>query len=100
MGFEIYDQYQYGNELLRREVTNLSETHEPLFAMLKELSVTGQETARVMYGAKGWVAHHNTDLWRITGPVDNAFTGHGPMAVPGFRLICGNIIYIRVIKPS
>lgn len=49
------------------EVTNLSETHEPLFAMLKELSVTGQETARVMYGAKGWVAHHNTDLWRITG---------------------------------
>ena len=60
------------------EVTNLSETHEPLFAMLKELSVTGQETARVMYGAKGWVAHHNTDLWRITGPVDNAFYGTWP----------------------
>lgn len=35
------------------EVTNLPETHEPLFAMLKDLSVTGQETARVMYGAKG-----------------------------------------------
>lgn len=60
------------------EVTNLPETHEPLFAMLKDLSVTGQETARVMYGAKGWVAHHNTDLWRITGPVDNAFYGTWP----------------------
>ena len=60
------------------EVTNLPETHEPLFAMLKDLSVTGLETARVMYGAKGWVAHHNTDLWRITGPVDNAFYGTWP----------------------
>ena len=60
------------------EVTNIPETHEPLFAMLKDLSVTGQETARVMYGAKGWVAHHNTDLWRITGPVDNAFYGTWP----------------------
>ncbi len=35
------------------EVTNLTEMHEPLVQMVKELSVTGQETARVMYGAKG-----------------------------------------------
>lgn len=49
--------------------------HEPLIQMVKELSVTGRETARVMYGARGWMAHHNTDLWRITGPVDNIFWG-------------------------
>ena len=40
------------------EVTNLSETHQPLFEMVKELSVTGRETARAMYGCNGWVAHH------------------------------------------
>lgn len=60
------------------EVTNLSETHQPLFEMVKELAVTGQETARTMYGAKGWVTHHNTDLWRATGPVDSAFYGTWP----------------------
>lgn len=60
------------------EVTNLSETHHPLFAMLKDLSVTGQETAKAMYNAGGWVAHHNTDLWRTTGPVDGAFYGMWP----------------------
>ncbi|SMD03884.1 glycoside hydrolase family 95 protein [Pedobacter nyackensis] len=61
------------------EVTNLSELHDPLFKMLKDLSVTGRETARVMYGAKGWVTHHNTDLWRITGPVDRPYAGLWPM---------------------
>ena len=44
------------------EVTNLSETHSPLFSMLKDLSVTGAETARTMYDCRGWMAHHNTDL--------------------------------------
>ena len=61
------------------EVTNLTELHAPLVQMVKELSVTGQETARVMYGAKGWLAHHNTDLWRITGPVDPIFYAMWPM---------------------
>jgi alpha-L-fucosidase 2 len=61
------------------EVTNLSELHDPLFKMLKDLSVTGQETAKVMYGARGWVTHHNTDLWRITGPVDRPYAGLWPM---------------------
>ena len=61
------------------EVTNLSETHQPLFEMVKELSVTGRETARAMYGCNGWVAHHNTDIWRATGPVDKAFYGTWPM---------------------
>lgn len=61
------------------EPDNLTEMHEPLIAMVKDLSQTGRETAKVMYGAGGWVAHHNTDLWRITGPVDAIFYGMWPM---------------------
>lgn len=60
------------------EVTNLAETHQPLFQMVKELSESGQETARVMYGCNGWVAHHNTDLWRCTGHVDGPNSGMWP----------------------
>ena len=51
------------------EVTNLSELNEPLFRLIREVSETGKETARIMYGANGWVLHHNTDIWRITGAV-------------------------------
>lgn len=47
----------------------LGETMEPLTAMIRELSVSGQKTAKAFYGAPGWVCHHNTDLWRYTGPV-------------------------------
>lgn len=61
------------------EVTNLSETHEPLFDLVQDLSVTGRETARTMYGCNGWVAHHNTDIWRVTDPVDKAFYGTWPV---------------------
>lgn len=61
------------------EVTNLSETHEPLFGLVQDLSVTGRETARTMYGCNGWMAHHNTDIWRVTGPVDKAFYGTWPV---------------------
>lgn len=60
------------------EVTNLSECHEPLMKMLQELSQSGRETARTMYGCRGWVLHHNTDLWRCTGVVDKAFWGMWP----------------------
>lgn len=60
------------------EVTNLQETAEPLFRMIEELSHTGAETARTLYGCSGWVAHHNTDLWRIAGPVDKARYGMFP----------------------
>ena len=60
------------------EVTNLSECHEPLFSLVNDLSKTGVDAARVLYGAKGWVAHHNTDIWRITGPVDGAYYGMWP----------------------
>ena len=59
-------------------VCNLAETQQPLFAMLKDLSVTGAKTAREMYGCGGWVAHHNTDLWRIAGPVDGTTWGMFP----------------------
>jgi alpha-L-fucosidase 2 len=55
------------------EKTNLAELHEPFLRMVKEMSEAGGETARVMYGARGWMAHHNTDIWRITGPVDPIF---------------------------
>ncbi len=61
------------------EITNLTEMNEPLVQMLHELSETGKQTARDMYGAQGWVVHHNTDIWRITGPVDGAFWGMWPM---------------------
>ena len=47
------------------ELTNLKETHEPLLQMVKELSENGREAAREMYGCRGWVLHHNTDLWRM-----------------------------------
>jgi alpha-L-fucosidase 2 len=57
------------------EKTNLSELHEPLLTMVKELAVTGEQTAKKMYGTRGWMAHHNTDLWRATGAVDGAFWG-------------------------
>jgi len=60
------------------EVTNLAECAEPLFAMVHELARTGERTAREQYGADGWVAHHNTDLWRATGPIDGAPWGMWP----------------------
>ncbi len=61
------------------EITNLTELNEPLVQMLRELSESGRQTARDMYGAQGWVLHHNTDIWRINGPVDGAFWGMWPM---------------------
>jgi alpha-L-fucosidase 2 len=61
------------------EVTQLSELSIPLYNMITDLSVTGQESARQMYGARGWMLHHNTDIWRTTGIVDGAFWGLWPM---------------------
>jgi len=61
------------------ETTNLAECAEPLFQMVRDISVTGARTARVMYEARGWVTHHNTDLWRATAPVDSAGTGVWPV---------------------
>lgn len=53
------------------EVTNLSECHEPLFRLIKEVAITGSETARKMYGRNGWMGHHNVSIWRETYPNDN-----------------------------
>jgi alpha-L-fucosidase 2 len=60
------------------EVTQLPELSTPLFNLISDLSVTGKETAGVMYGARGWSLHHNTDIWRITGIVDGPFWGLWP----------------------
>jgi alpha-L-fucosidase 2 len=60
------------------ELTNLSEMHEPFIQMAKEVAETGKETAKTMYNANGWVLHHNTDIWRISGPVDYAASGMWP----------------------
>ncbi|MGP4112646.1 glycoside hydrolase family 95 protein [Streptomyces sp. 4N509B] len=58
--------------------TNLLECWEPLLALLRELRVAGARTARASYGARGWVAHHNTNAWRATAPTDGAFWGMWP----------------------
>ncbi|NDW09695.1 glycoside hydrolase N-terminal domain-containing protein [Dysgonomonas sp. 520] len=60
------------------EITNLSEMHEPMFQMVREVAETGTHTAQLMYNCRGWVLHHNTDIWRITGPVDRAASGMWP----------------------
>ncbi len=57
------------------EVTNLSELTAPLFSLINDVSHTGHDAARIMYGADGWVLHHNTDLWRVTGAIDKAPSG-------------------------
>jgi len=60
------------------EVANLAECNEPLWAMLDDLVVSGRETARAQYGARGWVLHHNTDLWRGTAPINASNHGIWP----------------------
>lgn len=62
------------------EVTNLSECTSPLFHLIEDLAENGAKTAQLYYGAKGWVSHHNTDLWRGTAPVDAARYGMWPMS--------------------
>jgi len=67
------------------ELLNLSPMHEPLFQMIKELAVTGRETAEQYYHAPGWVLHHNTDLWRGTAPINAS--NHG-IWVTGGAWLC------------
>ena len=55
------------------EITQLTEMHEPLVSMVKDLAESGQSTATIMYGARGWVLHHNTDIFRATGAIDGAW---------------------------
>ena len=61
------------------EVCNLSECALPLFDAIKDLSVAGAITAKEEYNCRGWVCHHNFDLWRGTAPVDAARYGMWPV---------------------
>ncbi|HLP02401.1 MAG TPA: glycoside hydrolase family 95 protein [Opitutaceae bacterium] len=61
------------------EPANLGECVEPLVRMVEDLSVSGARTAKDTYGARGWMAHHNTDLWRATAPIDGPYWGLWPM---------------------
>ncbi len=70
------------------DVCNLGECVEPLTAMVMDLTETGARTAKVEYGARGWVAHHNTDLWRATAPIDGPNWGMWPM---GSAWLCQNL---------
>ena len=56
-------------------ISNLEEMEYPLFDLIKNLSVTGKVTAKEFYNMKGWVAHHNTDIWAISNPVGNIGKG-------------------------
>jgi alpha-L-fucosidase 2 len=70
------------------EVTNLSECHEPLLDLIAEVAVTGRKTAEAHYGCRGWVLHHNTDLWRGTAPINAA--SHG-IWVTGGAWLCHHL---------
>jgi len=48
----------------------LPECHEPLFELLERMREPGRHTAAVMYGCRGFTAHHNTDIWADTAPQD------------------------------
>ncbi len=88
------------------EKTNLPEMHEPLIQMVEDLSESGKETAKTMYNSRGWVAHHNTDLWRITGVVDFANAGMWPVGGAWLSqhlwdkyLYSGDLNYLRSVYP-
>lgn len=88
------------------EVADLPELIDPLTRMVEDLSVTGRQSASEIYGARGWMAHHNTDIWRITGPVDGAFSGLWPtggawLCQPLWQhyLFTGSRAYLRKIYP-
>lgn len=66
------------------EVANLAECHEPLFDFIGELAINGRRTAEVNYGARGWVSHHNADLWRQSAPVGN--WGQGDLVWANYAL--------------
>jgi len=60
------------------EVANLAECAEPLYAMIDDLVASGRQTAEAQYAARGWVLHHNTDLWRGSAPINNSDHGIWP----------------------
>jgi alpha-L-fucosidase 2 len=89
------------------DTANLGECIEPLTSLVLDLTKTGAHTAKTMYGADGWMAHHNTDLWRATAPIDGPVWGMWPL---GGAWLCQNLwdhyqftqdnAYLRKIYPS
>lgn len=69
------------------ESGNLSECAEPLFRMVKELTDQGAQVAKEHYGARGWVLHQNTDIWRVAAPMDGPTWG--TFTVGGAWLLTG-----------
>ena len=89
------------------QTTNLSDNELPLISLVKDLSVTGRRTAAEMYGARGYVAHHNTDIWRTTGMVDGATWGMWPNGAGWLSthlwqryLFNGDMHYLRDVYPQ
>lgn len=70
------------------EVCNLSECHEPLFSLIEDCAMTGQKVAKLHYDCRGWVLHHNTDLWRGTAPINAS--NHG-IWVTGGAWLCQHL---------
>jgi alpha-L-fucosidase 2 len=70
------------------EVANLSECHQPLFDLIEDVAESGQRTAKEHYNCRGWVLHHNTDLWRGTAPINNS--NHG-IWVTGGAWLCRHL---------
>ncbi len=70
------------------ELTNLAECHVPLLDSLEELAISGALTAKRHYNARGWVLHHNFDLWRGTAPINGS--NHG-IWVTGGAWLCQHL---------
>jgi alpha-L-fucosidase 2 len=60
------------------ELCNLSECHEPMFGLIEDCSVTGKKAAKMHYDCRGWVVHHNTDIWRGAAPINASNHGIWP----------------------
>jgi alpha-L-fucosidase 2 len=88
------------------EVANLSECAQPLFQMIRELTDQGRDVARENYGARGWVLHQNTDLWRVAAPMDGpnwgGFTTGGAWLATHLwehYLFTGDLAFLREYYP-
>ncbi len=90
------------------EVCNLSEMHQPLFDLLERMRETGRQTARTMYGCRGFVAHHNTDLWADCAPTDRiTSSSFWPMGAAWLSLhlwehfaFTGQLDFLRRVYPT
>jgi alpha-L-fucosidase 2 len=70
------------------ELCNLSECHEPMFSLIQDLTITGSKVAKMHYDSRGWVFHHNTDIWRGAAPINAS--NHG-IWIPGGAWMCQHL---------